>query len=137
MIGSICNFFLVNKKRYITQTLRGGAKFKLKLQTMNTSIHSGVGSGLVPDVFRILRELLDNIENPKTGLVDQDLIGHMPGSLYVAVEKAATLVGESIFVKSKCVLDRSSRSSLGVGFGSVWFPLICVLQRQQRFILIW
>jgi len=82
---------------FVCQTLRGGAKFKLKVQTMNTSMHSGVGSGLVPDVFRVFRDLLDNIEDKKTGRVSQELFGNMPSALYCAVEKTAQLVGKNVF----------------------------------------
>lgn len=52
---------------YVTQSLRGNCKFKLKVQTMNSSGHSGNTSGLVPDVFRIFRELLNKLEDSKTG----------------------------------------------------------------------
>jgi hypothetical protein len=64
---------------------------------MNSSGHSGNTSGLVPDVFRIFRELLNKMEDSKTGQVHEELYGHMPGSLYCAVENVAKLVGDSVF----------------------------------------
>jgi len=40
---------------YQTTTLRGNSKIKITIKTMNIGQHSGVCSGVVPDVFRIFR----------------------------------------------------------------------------------
>lgn len=41
-----------------TSTLRGYLGFTLKVTTLNQSIHSGMGPGIVPDSFRIAREII-------------------------------------------------------------------------------
>jgi len=38
---------------------------------LNEGVHSGDASGVVPDSFRIVRILLDRIEDSKTGEVNQ------------------------------------------------------------------
>jgi len=82
---------------YLTNTLRGNAKFKLKIQTMSSSQHSGVGSGYVPDVFRIFRSLLSNLEDPLTGKCHEDLYGKMPPRLYEEADVAINLLGKAVF----------------------------------------
>jgi len=39
---------------------------------LNEGVHSGDASGVVPSSFRILRQLLDRIDNPYTGEVVDD-----------------------------------------------------------------
>merc|ERR1712118_267683 len=43
----------------ITQALRGGCKFTLEAKFLKNGVHSGVGSGVVPDTFRLLRIALE------------------------------------------------------------------------------
>jgi len=40
--------------------------------------HSGECGGILPETFRIVREILNRIDDPKTGVVNQAL--HMPPS---------------------------------------------------------
>ncbi|KPI83364.1 peptidase m20/m25/m40 family-like protein [Leptomonas seymouri] len=54
---------------WLTTSLRGMAAGELAVQTLTEGMHSGVAGGVVPDTFRITRELLDRIENSKTGEV--------------------------------------------------------------------
>lgn len=42
------------------------------VKVLNEGVHSGDASGVVPSSFRILRQLLDRIDNPKTGEVVDD-----------------------------------------------------------------
>lgn len=39
----------------------------LKVKVLNEGVHSGEASGIVPSTFRIIRQLLDRIENKETG----------------------------------------------------------------------
>lgn len=52
---------------WITTSLRGLAEGQLSIDVLNKGIHSGIGGGVVPSVFRILRQLLNRIEDEKTG----------------------------------------------------------------------
>ena len=42
------------------------------VKVLNEGVHSGEASGIVPSSFRILRMLLDRLENSKTGEVVDD-----------------------------------------------------------------
>lgn len=50
----------------ISTSLRGNLKFMLETEVLTEGVHSMI-SGVVPDSFRVMRILLDRIENPKTG----------------------------------------------------------------------
>lgn len=52
---------------WVTTSLRGLAGGTLDVQVANVGLHSGSVSGVVPSSFRILRSLLDRIEDSATG----------------------------------------------------------------------
>lgn len=51
----------------LTTTLRGVLNFSIKVSVTKEGVHSGMGSGIIPDTFRIGRELIERFENSKTG----------------------------------------------------------------------
>ncbi len=52
---------------WLTTSLRGMVAGVLKVEVLTEGIHSGAHSGVVPSSFRILRQLLDRLEDSKTG----------------------------------------------------------------------
>ena len=52
-----------------TTSLRGLVSATLTVEILTEGVHSGAASGVVPSSFRIARQLLDRIENAKTGKV--------------------------------------------------------------------
>ena len=83
---------------WLTTSLRGQASGVLKVEVLTEGVHSGDASGLVPSSFRILRQLLDRLEDSATGRV-------LPASLYcdVPVERiaqakaTAAILGEEVY----------------------------------------
>lgn len=65
---------------WMTTSLRGLIGGTLTVNVLKQGIHSGVGSGVVPSCFRILRMLLKRIENETTGNI-------IPKALHVAIPK--------------------------------------------------
>lgn len=51
----------------MTTSLRGALIWTLNVEVLTEGVHSGDASGIVPDSFRIVRELLNRIENAQTG----------------------------------------------------------------------
>ena len=45
----------------------------LSVDVLTEGVHSGVASGVVPDSFRIIRDLLERIENSVTGEINEAL----------------------------------------------------------------
>lgn len=52
---------------WTTTSLRGLVDGVLRIDVLTEAIHSGIGSGVVPSSFRVLRELLDRVDDSATG----------------------------------------------------------------------
>ncbi|MEO6157189.1 MAG: M20/M25/M40 family metallo-hydrolase, partial [Ilumatobacteraceae bacterium] len=58
---------LDDKRLWFDTSLRGLAFGTLQVDILTEGVHSGEASGVVPSTFRIIRELLDRIEDSATG----------------------------------------------------------------------
>ncbi|WP_048876287.1 M20/M25/M40 family metallo-hydrolase [Saccharomonospora saliphila] len=54
---------------WLTTSLRGLAQVRVTARVLDSAQHSGLASGVVPSSFRVLRGLLDRIEDSATGTV--------------------------------------------------------------------
>ncbi len=79
---------------WITTSLRGMAAGDLTVRVVEEGLHSGGYGGVVPDGFRILRRLLERIEDSEDGrvLLPEAWI-EIPPQTQAALAKAAALVG--------------------------------------------
>jgi acetylornithine deacetylase/succinyl-diaminopimelate desuccinylase-like protein len=48
-------------------SIRGLVDLALRVEVLTEGVHSGLAGGIVPSTFRVLRQLLDRIEDPVTG----------------------------------------------------------------------
>jgi acetylornithine deacetylase/succinyl-diaminopimelate desuccinylase-like protein len=55
------------ERLWATTSLRGLADGVLRVEVLTEGVHSGEASGVVPSSFRILRQLLDRVEDSATG----------------------------------------------------------------------
>jgi acetylornithine deacetylase/succinyl-diaminopimelate desuccinylase-like protein len=55
------------ERLWLTTSLRGLLKATVTVTVLEAPAHSGLASGIVPSSFRIMRQLLDRIEDPATG----------------------------------------------------------------------
>ncbi len=80
---------LDDQRLWATTSLRGMVSCTLTVNILTEGVHSGEASGIVPSSFRILRQLLDRVENAATGKV---LVGEMHVEIPAdrIVEAAAT-----------------------------------------------
>ncbi len=51
---------------------------------LKEGVHSGNGSGYVADSFRVLRDLINEFENTKTGNLPQKLYVNIPHDKYTS-----------------------------------------------------
>ena len=63
---------------WLTTSLRGNITGTLKVEVLTEGIHSGDASGLVPSSFRILRQVLDRLEDARSGHL-------LPGSFHCEI----------------------------------------------------
>ena len=60
---------LDDERLWVTTSLRGLVGGLLTVEILTEGVHSGTASGVVPSTFRIVRELLDRVEDSQTGRV--------------------------------------------------------------------
>lgn len=57
------------ERLWLTTSLRGMVQVRVTVRVLGSAQHSGLASGIVPSSFRILRRLLDRIEDSETGKI--------------------------------------------------------------------
>jgi acetylornithine deacetylase/succinyl-diaminopimelate desuccinylase-like protein len=60
---------LDDRRLWVTKSLRGLASVVVTVEVLTEGVHSGAASGVVPSSFRLLRRLLDRVEDNATGRV--------------------------------------------------------------------
>lgn len=60
------------KTLWLTTSLRGVIEGFININVLNEGVHSGGAGGVVPSSFRILRIILDRLENSNTGEVTKE-----------------------------------------------------------------
>ena len=83
---------------WLTSSLRGNITGTLKVEILTEGIHSGDASGLVPSSFRILRQVLDRLEDSKTGrLLPQAFHCEIPAERVAQAEATAAILGDEVW----------------------------------------
>ncbi len=83
---------------WLTTSLRGNAAGVLKVEILTEGVHSGDASGLVPSSFRIMRQVLDRLEDSKTGrLLPQSFHCEIPADRLAQAEATAKILGDEIY----------------------------------------
>lgn len=83
---------------WVTTSLRGLVGGTLTIQVLKQGVHSGLGSGIAPSCFRILRQLLNRIENESNGdIILKDLQVAIPNERLEQAKQAANVLGQSVF----------------------------------------
>ena len=59
-------------KLWCTSSLRGISELTLEVQFGKSGYHSGEVGGIIPETFRIVRQLLDRVDDPITGRVSEE-----------------------------------------------------------------
>jgi len=83
---------------WLTTSLRGMASGVLKVEILTEGVHSGDASGLVPSSFRIMRQVLDRLEDSKTGrLLPQSFHCEIPAERLQQARATAQILGDQIY----------------------------------------
>lgn len=83
---------------WLTTSLRGNATAVLKVEVLTEGVHSGDASGLVPSSFRIMRQLLDRLEDSATGrLLPQSFHCEVPPERLAQAQATAAILGDELY----------------------------------------
>lgn len=83
---------------WLTTSLRGMASGTLKVQVLTEGVHSGDASGVVPSSFRILRQVLDRLEDSATGrLLPASFHCEVPPERLAQARATAAILGDELY----------------------------------------
>lgn len=83
---------------WLTTSLRGMASGVLKVEVLSEGVHSGDASGVVPSSFRIMRQVLDRLEDSATGrLLPASFHVEVPPERLAQARATAALLGEELY----------------------------------------
>ena len=85
---------------WCTTSLRGNLTGTLAVDVLTEGVHSGAASPIVPSSFRILRTLLDRVENSTTGVSKiKSLKPVIPTQRRTQIQRAAKVLSKSVYGK--------------------------------------
>jgi acetylornithine deacetylase/succinyl-diaminopimelate desuccinylase-like protein len=83
---------------WLTTSLRGMGGGVLKVEVLDEGVHSGDASGVVPSSFRIMRHVLDRLEDSATGrLLPQSFHCAIPANRLAQAEATAATLGDELY----------------------------------------
>jgi len=83
---------------WLTNSLRGMVSGVLKVEILTEGVHSGDASGLVPSSFRIMRQVLDRLEDSATGrMLPASFHCEVPAERLKQAQASATILGDEIY----------------------------------------
>lgn len=83
---------------WLTTSLRGMASGTLRVDILTEGVHSGDASGVVPSSFRILRNVLDRLEDSATGrLLPEVFHCEVPTERLAQARATADILGDELF----------------------------------------
>ncbi|HEX6346865.1 M20/M25/M40 family metallo-hydrolase [Umezawaea sp.] len=85
------------ERMWLTTSLRGLVQVGLTVRVLESGLHSGMASGIVPSSFRIARQLLDRVEDSTTGeVLVREMHGDVPANRVDEVREAVAAVPGSL-----------------------------------------
>ena len=85
---------------WLTTSLRGNLVGNLRVELIREGVHSGDASGIVPSSFRVVRRLIERIENSETGeITAAELQAPIPQERIDQAKVAASVLGDEVWNK--------------------------------------
>ena len=110
---------------WVTTSLRGLLMGRLRVEVLTEGVHSGSAGGVVPSSFRILRRLLDRIEDPDTGRVMVDeLWSAVPEERLAQIEATAEEIIDGLAFPYVGTTEPGPRTPAELLRARTWEPAI-------------
>ncbi len=100
---------------WVTTSLRGLVNGTLEVKILEEGVHSGDAGGVVPSSFRIARQLLDRLDDSRTGVVKPAAFNaDIPADRVEQARQAAAVLGDTLWKRfpwaSSCCDDPATAS---------------------------
>lgn len=118
------------ERLWSTTSLRGVVNGVVDVKVLEETAHSGIASGIVPSSLRIMRQLLDRIEDAATGAIRlPELHAEIPAQRRWQAQAAANILGGTILESFSLVpgLRGVSGDPAELLLNSTWRPTLCVV----------
>ncbi len=118
------------ERLWSTTSLRGMQGCTVTVRTLNEAAHSGIASGIVPESFAIMRQILDRLEDSATGRVLlADLHVEIPEIRRQQAREAADILGVSMVAGLHPLpgLKPLSADPYQLIINNTWHPTLCVV----------
>lgn len=112
---------------WMTTSLRGSIVGNLTVEVLTEGVHSGDASGIVPSSFRILRIILDRLEEAKTGaIIPEWLYVDTPADRLEEARTTARVLGHEIWSKFPFVegVQPLTKDPLELLLNRTWRPAL-------------
>jgi acetylornithine deacetylase/succinyl-diaminopimelate desuccinylase-like protein len=117
---------------WLTTSLRGMVTGVLKVEILTEGIHSGDASGLVPSSFRILRHVLERLEDSRTGeLLPQSFHCRIPAHRVEEARATSKILGDLVWKRLPWACGADGTASLP----TTTEPLEALLNRTWKPVL--
>lgn len=112
---------------WLTQSLRGSLAMTVRVRVLKTPAHSGMASGIVPSSFRIMRSLLNRIEDPDTGDI---LLPELNADIPEDIKQCLHTLSRENDVRTPFNWAGSTQSSANSAYEALltntWKPSLCI-----------
>lgn len=117
------------ERLWLTTSLRGMVQVEVTVSVLDAGQHSGIASGIAPSSFRVLRQLLDRVENSTTGEIPlPELNVTIPDNRLTearqAVDAAPGLVRDSVPLPSG--VRPVAEDEVDLALNNTWRPTLSV-----------
>ena len=112
---------------WMTTSLRGSIVGNLTVEVLTEGVHSGDASGIVPSSFRIIRQLLDRLEDAKTGsILPEWLHVEVPETRMKEAKETARVLGDETWNKFPFVpgMQPVTKNPLEALLNRTWRPML-------------
>ena len=114
---------------WMTNSLRGSIVGNLHVEVLTEGVHSGDATGIVPSSFRILRILLDRLEDATSGKLKPEWLHvDIPKSRLQEARETAKILGNDIYIKFPWIegMKPVSTDPLELLLNRTWRPTLAI-----------
>jgi len=114
---------------WCTTSLRGMLGGTLAVKVLDEGVHSGDASGIVPSSFRLLRQLLSQLEDETSGrILIEDMQANIPAERQQQAARAANVIGTALYDKFPLVpgLEPMHHDLAELVLNRTWRPALSI-----------
>ncbi|HUR83248.1 MAG TPA: M20 family metallopeptidase [Thermoanaerobaculia bacterium] len=115
---------------WMTTSLRGSIVGNLHVEVLTEGVHSGDASGIVPSSFRVIRQILDRLEDAKTGnVLPKWLQVDVPAARLEEAKATAKVLGDETWNKFPFVegMQPVTKDPLEALLNRTWRPMLAYI----------